>query len=135
MTYYTLIILQGDFGQKIARMLGVISTLLIFTRVQCWMISQMYEKVPAQNYSILSGNCEFYTPVHVPVRATSCGQMCITEDCFVFAYNGSWCAVCHYVETANQTVPSWETFDTVYKKRESIFLSWLINRLIVFLNE
>ena len=101
-------------------MFGAILTLLIFGPVQCGFINGMYDRVPVPKYSILSTSCEFYTATHQPVPATTCGQMCIIVDCFVFAVNSSRCAVCQYVGTADQNMPSWETFTAVYKKRKSI---------------
>ena len=97
--------------------------LLLFPQVQCVVISQTYEKVPAEQYSALSGSCGFYSPAHWPGRAARCGQMCIMQNCFVFALNGSGCAVCQYVEAASQDMPVWETFTAVLKKRESISIA------------
>ena len=117
---------QADFGQRIAMMLGVICSLVVITKVQCGIISEMYEKVPSQNYSILSASCEIHSPPHFPVHATTCGHMCITVDCFVFSQNATNCAVCHYMETSNANVPSWQSFKTVYKKRKFISFTVLI---------
>ena len=94
--------------------------LLLFSQVRGVLISQTYKKVPAEQYSILSVSCGFYSPVHWPVRVTRCGQMCLMQNCFVFALNGSGCAVCQYVETASQNMPVWEAYNAVLKKRESI---------------
>ncbi len=105
-----------------------ILALLLLSQARSAFISHTYIKVADENYSFPSVGCEFYSPVHWPVHAATCGQMCIMQDCLMFALNMSGCAVCQYTETPGPSMLDWQTFSAVLKKREfiSIHKKWLV---------
>ena len=104
---------------QIAMLVGAVLLLLI-SQAQSAFIGHTYVKVAEENYSFPSVRCEFYSPVHWPVHATTYVQMCVVQDCFMFALNISGCAVCHNMKTGVGNVLDLQTLSAVFKRREFI---------------